>query len=349
MFTATEFYPTPREKDDGTQPSPMNQCIMSGLPVFARDTGKNAKKAYMACGYEHFCFKFYEPDSDRTRHFYELLQMEKPTKIYLDFDYDDVTKKTDFIEKSNEFIKAIITEIGKEVPVYILEASTDKKLSRHVIFEYFLQDIPSVQALVEYTNQCKCDCEYLDRKVYTRNRLFRLLYSYKAGKDPSSALSINGDLKYNPFNVFRTMIQAKLPPHYQGPFDSIKDSLADCVSFVNLKNVSGGGGTNGYVGYSSKREAPAGIDDFVAAFSNDGVILTYKENENFISCVVGGKQCPWIQKMHKHNNQYLTICKSTMKGFFQCADPECADEQHGLIPYGNIDVSFLWKQNYQSL
>lgn len=359
-FKSTIFYPQPKVEDDSKnaqKPTPMNQCIMSGLPVFARDTGKDAKKAYMGCGYEHFCFNYYAKANDRTRHTYELLQMDKPTKIYLDFDHDNVADKEDFVKSSNEFIKAVIANLNSkdgDVSFYVLEASTDKKLSRHVIFECFLADIPSVKMFVDFVADTKCACKYLDRRVYTRNRLFRLIYSYKFGKDPSSALTVNsGDNNqtYNPFHVFKTMIQAKIPPHYVGPFDVIKSELAQNVTFLNIKG-SRDSGSNGYGG-SALSSVGVGlshrdIGDFIANFNEGAVLLGCKENDDFITGIVGGKQCPWIQRVHKNNNQYLTICKKTMRGFFQCADMECADKQHGLVPYGHMDMSFLWRQSLLS-
>lgn len=357
-FKSTVFYPTPKVESaqNVSQPSPMNQCILSGLPVFARDTGKDAKKAYMACGYEHFCFTLYAKATDRTRHMYELLQMDKPTKIYLDFDHSDVTAKEYFIDSSNKFIKATLCAIEElsdkksdDIPFYVLEASTDKKLSRHVIFECFLKDIDVVRAFVEYVANQKCACEYLDKRVYTRNRLFRLIYSYKFGKDPSSALTVSGSHEYNPFHVFKTMIQAKLPPHYTGPFEKLKEELAQGTTFVNLKSMTSSSG-NGYIGNSvSKRNIPPGLHDFVAAFSDEGAVLSCKENDDFISCIIGGKKCPWTQSVHKSNNQYFTICKKTMRGFFQCADQECADSEHGMVPYGHVDLTFLWRQEMLNL
>lgn len=339
-FKSTVFYPKPKYAEG---PSPMNQCIESGLPVFARDIGKDAKKAYMGCGYEHFCFNFYSKANDRTRHMYELLQPNLPTKIYLDFDHGVVGDKVKFEESSNKFIKEMLKVLTEQtgmedIPFYMLDASTDKKLSLHVIFECFLENISTVKALVEHVLREICPCEYLDDKVYTSNRLFRILYSYKWGKDPKSALTLGGH-EYNPFHVFKTMIQARIPSHYEGPFDSIKGDLANNVSIVIIKPPKSGF-HNSY-GISN---VPSSINDFVAAFSDNGVVLSCKENESFITCVVGNKECPWVQRVHKHNNQYFTICKANMMGFFQCADGDCPK-----VPYGHVDVTCIWQQHYQSL
>jgi hypothetical protein len=348
VFKSTIFYPLPKTHKDYKETC-QTQCISSGLPVFARDIGDSASKAYIGCGYDHFCFNYY---AKGTRHTYELLQLSKPTKIYIDFDHPDVGDKAKFIESTNKYVKAVLTALSSlankdDVPFYLLEASTSKKLSRHVIFECFLKDVPTVEAFVLYVVG-ECPCEYLDKKVYTSNRLFRILYSYKGGKPADTALRLgngNLDTEYNPFHVFKSLIQAMMPVHYEGPLGSIKDELPHVDTFITLKDktsqTSQTSYSNGYTGQHC-HDVPVGLGDFIEKFGDGtGVVLTCKENESFISCVVGGKCCPWIQRVHKNNNQYFTICKSTLRGFFRCADPECKQVQ-----YGHVDVSCLWREQY---
>lgn len=352
-FKSTIFYPRPRN-DNSIGPSPMNQCIETGLPVFARDIGPSAKKAYMACGYEHFCFQYYTKDNDRTRHTYELLQDHKPTKIYCDFDHPNVEDAEDFKQSSENFIKAVLKTLperckmleGMDIPFYILEASTSSKLSRHVIFECYLENIPTVKSFIDFVLS-SCPCPYLDTKVYTRNRLFRVLYSYKYGKGQESALKVSDDPTYNPYHVFKTMIQARITPHYHGPFSTIENEVCKNVYRVNLATNSSG--ANGYTGHYAVN-IPPGLDDFISEFGEKdannnigGVLLTCKENDKFITCIVGGLVCPWIGRKHKSNNTYFTICKRTMRGWFNCSDKDCETPQDGPIPYGHLDLTHLWR------
>lgn len=340
-FKASTFFP--KHVDDGM--TMMNQCIESGLPTFAKDIGNGALKAYFACGYEHFCFKLYDRGSERYRNVYELLQVNKPTKIYLDFDHNKVVDKDEFTSSTQKFInkvyEVIVDKTGKsEVPFYVLDASTHKKLSLHVIFELFLANIPTVKKFVDYVLK-ECPCEYLDNKVYTRNRLFRLLYSRKYGECIESSLRIKGtplDSMYDPIAVFKTMVQAMIPPHYSGPFLSIKDELATGVTFIDLPEYINDVSGSGYF-RATCRSLPTSFNDFMETMGG-GVVLSTKENDNFISCIIGGKLCPWKGSPHKNNNQYFTICKSNLKGFFQCADLDCPD-----TPYEITDVSFLWRKD----
>lgn len=344
-FKSSVFFPRPR---NATDPSPMNQCIDSNLPVFARDTGSGALKTYFACGYEHFALNMYKNGQERYRNVYELLQLDKPTKIYLDFDHGNVDDHVEFTRSTNAFIKHVHGLIPNDVPMYILDATTEVKLSLHVIFECFLADIPTVKDFVEHALG-GCPCPYVDGKVYTRNRLFRVLYSRKFGKPMESSLKVKGtpvDAPYNAMDIFKTMIQAMIPPHYFGPFTAIQDELATNTTFIKLNNGGGGGGggnyANGYSGSSCHCTVPDGFASLIESMGG-GTLLSQKENDSFISCIVGGKPCPWKQDCHKNNNQYFTISKTTMRGSFQCADQECHD-----TPYDHVDVSFLWRKDLLS-
>lgn len=336
-FTSTTFFPKP--KTDVNSMSKQEQCIRSELPVFAKDIGNDGKKTYFACGYEHFCYNMYKNKNTKgNRHVYELLQMEKPTKVYIDFDCSDTTKRDDFEERIIEFCNKLKEVIGdQDVPMYSLDATTTSKLSRHIIFELFLANVPSVQELVEHTLSL-CPCEYLDRGVYTRNRVFRILYSYKFNKDMTSALRINGtsvDDEYNPEHVFRTLIQAMLPPHYiTSPFSNF-EGIARTVKQLTLVNSSSKNYGSGYS--MSNCNIPPHFNDVIASFG--GVTLSIRESDHFISAIVGGKKCPWNDTVHKNNNQYFTLCKSNLKGVFQCADTEC-----GNVPYEQIDMAPIWRK-----
>lgn len=335
LFKSTAFFPKPKQTEYDM--SKQQQCLHTGMPVFAKDILDGGKKTYFACGYEHFCNVMYR--NPNIRNVYELLQYEKPSKIYVDFDCDNVSKAQQFEDEFNGFCNKMKEVIGiDDVPIYVLDACTDKKLSRHVIFEFFLENIPVVQNVVEHALSL-FPCEFVDRGVYTRNRVFRLLYSHKLGKDKSTALRINGtrvDAPYNPEHVFRTMIQAMVPPHYvDGSFCNL-EGLCKSIKQVRLNNNTQkryhGNGYSGTICNLPPLFAKA-VQEY------GGVILSARENDHFISCIVGGKKCPWTDRVHKNNNQYFTICKSNLKGFWTCSDPECEN-----IQYEEVDWSYLWRK-----
>lgn len=338
-FKGTTFFPKP-VKNPLTDFSKQQQCINSGLPVFARDVTNDGKKSYFSCGYEYFCFNFYAAPT-ANRHVYELLQFEKPSKIYLDFDCGNIEEKTNFDNEVELFCSKVkeVTSMNENVPMYILDACTDKKLSKHVVFEYFLENIPQVHQLVEYV-QSKVQSNFVDMGVYSRNRLFRILYSYKLSKNSNSALKLlDGEVGYSAHDVFKTLIQGLIPEHYVDcPFLNVETQLSRNISYLNLKVTNSSVRKSGYNG-SNSFYLPRMFDQFIVSYG--GFLLSVRENDLFISCIVGGKRCPWSNKVHKNNNQFFTICKQSLKGFFQCSDPECQK-----IQYEHVDLSYLWKVEF---
>ena len=206
--------------------SKLVQCIHSELPVFSRDCGEGGEKSFFSCGYVHFVDTVYR--KPYNRHLYEVLQWEKPTKLYFDFDkyVDETTSRTHFEEMVQRFvqhcIKDIMDRFSYDVPpqVTIMDASTDKKLSKHVIFQFYLTDIPTVKAYYDYlVGSFPGDSSMIDDGVYTRNRSFRLVYSSKFGK--KNSLLIDGKTEYCPSDVITSMIQARAEPHYRGPYGKL--------------------------------------------------------------------------------------------------------------------------------
>jgi hypothetical protein len=334
QFKSTTFFP--KAKENELSMTKQQQCIHSGMPVFAKDIMDGGKKSYFACGYEHFCNVMYR--NPNLRHVYELLQYDKPSKIYVDFDCSDVSKQAQFHDEMNKYCGKMLELIGEDVPVYVLDATTDKKLSCHIIFECFVDSVPEVQNIVEHVLSLS-PCEYLDRGVYTRNRVFRLLYSYKLGKDRSSALRIHGTTindPYNPEHVFRTMIQAMVNPHFKdGCFSNLKNL---CKNVRQINYSTKGSGKKYYgSGYSTSR---CNLPPLFVKYIQDhgGVMLSARENDNFISCIVAGKKCPWTDKPHRNNNQFFTMCKNNLMGFWTCSDPECDN-----IHYEETDMAFIWR------
>lgn len=324
MFNSKPFFP-----NYNSDISPMIQCINTKVPVFSRDINKTAAKSFLACGYHEFCFNWYKHLN--KKHVYELLQVNKPTKIFLDFDCDDMDNADKVKEEFNNFLNFFIDHIQEtfkldETPfTSVLESCTNVKISYHVIVNLFMENIESVKVFV-FDTLDKFPCKYIDKNVYNKNRSFRILYSYKSTKDDTSALTIRGinNTKYNPEYVFLTMIQAYLPPSYSGPFEHMKGHKlhTDIKIYTKLKR------SPRISSHLSKFSIPTAFSDYLNRFWN-GKIISVRSNDNFISCIVSGMRCPHIQKRHKHNNQYLTINLSNFTCWFTCSDDDCPDAQYG--------------------
>jgi hypothetical protein len=330
-FSASAFFPirVPGE-------TALGQCLGTGLPVFSSDLSRDGAKSFFACGYEYFCKELYARPS--WRHVYEVLQYDLPTKIYLDFDANRASCSEDeFDDSFNAFLNACVgalceyfpdaTEDPGDIPVMVLESSSDTKLSRHVVIQFTLESVLAVKDFVETVLET-CPCESVDTSVYSRNRSFRLLYSTKKGKDTQLTLLNHPDpTAYNGDEVFSTLIQAIAPRHYLGPLKTAEiarttHSFTKAPGSRVRSRGAAGLGTNScrYLPDINPRIVvyleQLGCTPKSARVSGDGV---------FMSVVVGGGICPFVRRCHRSNNSYFTLNTQTFVGWWRCADSECPD------------------------
>lgn len=295
--------------------SKLTQCLESGLPVFSRDVGSDGTKSFFACGYEHFVNVLYR--KPYMRHTYEVIQSSLPTKVF--FDLDCYTGDLEIqVEELIKVVKKDMAERwGEEVQCHVLDASTPKKQSKHIIFDIFL---PNMQVVKEYVLHILAlgDFEAADKSVYTNNRSFRLAYSTKMGQNnPLLPQGPPGD--YDPEVVMKTMVQVKPPDHYMGRWKNLPKTQVSFRSGANLKRtyISGGFGVN-------VQDSIENID-LVKKYieSLGGSIRSARVENEFVYFIVGAIKCPWKGECHKHNNTYFTINKKTWQGWFKCADGDC--------------------------
>lgn len=321
-FTASVFFPKPDPKK-----SKLLTCLETKLPVFSQDVSNDGSKSFFACGYEYFCNSLYSRDTMRS--VYEVLQYNKPTKIYLDFDqYTHETTKEAFQNDFCNFMNTVMDVLSEtfsdlsscEIPCVILDASNEKKHSRHVIVQVTLRDVATVKEFVEFVLS-KCPCKSVDTKVYTRNRSFRLLYSSKLGKSTPLTIMGHEDTSYNPDHVFYTLIQGVVPEHYQGDMkmDDTAKKVRDFFKPQQSRKRKRSGDT--FSEHVATDDLPGGLITYIN--ENGGTIRSAKKDGEFISIIVGGTYCPFIKGHHKSNNAYFTLCTKNRIGWWKCADVDC--------------------------
>ena len=331
-FLDGPFYPVPRKLNPDL-PTPLYQCLETRLPVWAKDVpGTQGLKAFFACGYDEFCARVYP---QMTKNVYEVLQYDLPTKVYLDFDCADTQVRT-FVSERDAFVRTVKEILEQEFPEgapvhhYVLDASSKDKLSSHVIFDFFLQNMAAVENVVQRA-LARTPCAYVDARVYTKNRLFRILYSHKASKARTTALRLQGACTdYNPEDVIKTLIQAFIPQN----FTLSKFSNVACTHVCHYLKFK----TWVRAGRAKLRVADAetvSLHTFIK--HKNYTLVSVRENDSFISCIVRNVKCPWAARVHKSNHTYLLINKQDRKAWFQCADPECT-----RAPFYEFNAWFLW-------
>jgi hypothetical protein len=325
--------------------SKLVQCIHSELPVFSRDCGEGGEKSFFSCGYLHFVDTVYR--KPYNRHLYEVLQWEKPTKLYFDFDkyVDEQTDKEAFESLVQRFVSHVSKDIMERFSydvapgVTLMDASTDKKLSKHVVFQFYLTDIPTVKAYYDYlvgsfSFSDPDEAAIIDDGVYTRNRSFRLVYSSKFGK--SNPLLINGKTEYCPTDVVTSMIQIRAEPHYRGPYRPL------VVGQIHHFTGAGGArkrpraGDSATSQYVPPSDLPEGVVDYIK--TRGGTLRSGQREDNFLSFIVGGMHCPWVGRVHKSNNTFFTINTTSGMSWLRCSDTDCPNMHY-------CRVSLKWAFN----
>ena len=132
---------------------------------------------------------YYYNMEEKDRHFYEIIPGNLPQKPFYDLDIDDLnTNPQNILEIVIEYIIDsflsinIVLDIEKHILVFNSHGPT--KYSYHIIIDkYCFSDIEEAKYSFErlYSKLPKEVSKFVDKKVYTRNRQFRIVDSSKVG------------------------------------------------------------------------------------------------------------------------------------------------------------------------
>jgi hypothetical protein len=301
------------------------------LPVFATDISNLGAKTFYTCGYSTFVFQHYS--HLRNRHEYEVLRWDRPTKIFFDLDAHATSMPTDEFERRIDQVVDRVRAMCQYyllIPSpepYILTASTVDKHSAHIIFDVVLESMEQVKRFVLHGFS---DMSEVDKSVYTRNRCFRLLGSTKKGRTAHLGFQ-HSTTALEPVDVFRTMVQAILPSSLEGPL--AYDGRPQYVyTFESAQ-------TDIIKSSSVAFHAPDELTSYIASLG--GQLRSGREEDEQYTFIVQKMHCPFAKKVHKSNNMFLNINKTTMVGYMMCADPECPKLR---IWTGNYLWTFAYKK-----
>ena len=336
-FSSSLFFPKIKIKK-----SKLQQCVEKNIPIFSKDINKNGAKSFFCCGYEYFIKSFYKNQS--SKNIYEVIQEHKPTKVFLDFDClsKNCSRKkfdndfNDFINKSLEVLAKNYDDLNEdEIDVLILDSTTKEKYSFHVILQIAFENLTMVKNFIDYVLSI-CPNKYVDKSIYTKNRSFRLIYSSKLNKNIPLKLLGDENCLYNEKNVFLSLIQCITPTNYKGEFKNTFQTSKIRIFNSNLCSFK-----KRKITYQTSEEfitlddLPKNLIQYIQICG--GVIRTIKETKEFLYLIIGNTKCPFINKQHKSNNQFFTLCKNNRIGYWKCADSECPN-----IIYDKLNLDFLF-------
>lgn len=313
------------------------------LAVFAKESGPGGKRHYLVASRTEF-WSVYK-DIPIKKH-YEVITVGTPVKLFFDLEFDfpnnmnkDGTYMTDLLISLVR--EDMIENYGVNIEaseLCILDSSTDKKFSKHVIFSsciftdcsncgkyvnYLLSKLPfDVKENLSVLNNTGKVVLFIDQVIYSKNRNFRLFLSSKFGKN--TPLTVCHTMKERNklsdeavfFQSLITNVQANDIPI---PFDEFSKGKAQASKATDSVKTSDS---------SPYKE----FDKFLTSFIKPGQIgnVIHYKNEStgcpiLVYNVNGYRYCPNIQRCHKKNEIYFIANIRKRYIVQKCRDYDCSD------------------------
>lgn len=312
---------------------------------------RNITSYFIADNYHHFLHLI---KTSETKDFYEYISSQSPVHFFFDIEiYKNESESFDnpklLIDTVIDKIKAYIGS-NYNIKTIILEShDPDKKKSFHIIFKILNQDnIPVLFKNIKTLKQLYKDFDFgsirdknnkyiIDPSVY-REGLFRTIYSSKSGENRYLVKNEWGDdfedietfvcFKEDPFVLFDTET-IEINNKGENPNQQIND-INDIVDVnmdhdvVNvpedLNNIDKI--TIGKFVQKEYHHFPNRIRDIFIDKIHNCIVVSLIE-----------KYCPFLDKEHRGNNQYIVIDTSTAKQ--KCHNLECNEDKYNEIRLEN--------------
>jgi len=156
--------------------------------VFAQDISSSGCKQFWTGTLE--LFKNIYADNSVSRHWYECLLENRPTRLFLDIESMTEVSITDIVDFFKKSIQSFCEKRGiynNQFEIEILDSCSTTKYSWHVLFKNVIfKNIYHVGAFVRRTILAMQDnplYKAVDTAIYTKNRMFRLAGSSKFGSN----------------------------------------------------------------------------------------------------------------------------------------------------------------------
>lgn len=328
-----------------------SKFLLDPLRIWAHEIDGKGRRQFVVASHESF-WRWYRRCLRQAPtpklHFYEIIRQGSACKLYFDLEYMLEHNAHISPQSCLTNLFAAIREEAKmsEISSMILDSSTTKKWSKHVIIDDigFYDNIQAgefVKRVITRMNNTSSvmvrNCNgkktpFVDASVYSRNRCFRLVGSSKFGK---TARLLPED---HPKNGERLSI----------PEEFFYNSLVCNVS-ATAKLLGSPKPASEYSSSPYKTYRPRGSPgNFNIQMNNSDESLHEKDNiDKYIMSIVspsggsihavtclngalsyairgGYKYCGRIGRHHKSNNVILIVDVKTRTGYQKCFDPDCS-------------------------
>lgn len=291
------------------------------------------------------------------RRFFEVIEDERPTKLYLDIDIDKA-KLLDFDKEAYEafelklpiMVQQCVAQcFGEQLPrapvPIILDASIkNRKFSRHIVFnDVVMQDVQHVQAFMnvlcpQFPQNVR---EYVDMSIYHNGRNFRFYGNAK--KNKNNWLTWVGDppTQHRPTLLLMSSVQVGMRfVEHVSEYHADKD-IIEALPYVRRVFSSESARASicpkrpfRVIGSSAcpTKWKPA-FEQMTKLLENRypgqgydfQFLIVPPNNTPFFEFRLGNGivRCPKIGRPHKSNGCWIKVRLDTGELYYKCADAEC--------------------------
>ncbi|KAL2334801.1 hypothetical protein Fmac_016014 [Flemingia macrophylla] len=348
--------------------------------VFSYQDHFNGQRRFLVSTYTEF-WRRYKSMNPKFRHHYEVIQEGLPCHLYFDLEFN---KKVNIGKNGEEMVDLLISVImealcekyaihGDHDWVVELDSSTEDKFSRHIIVRIpkvafkdnchagaFVSEICSriqnprredksfdkLFVMKDSSSNESAGQLFVDTAVYSRNRVFRLLFSSKAGKSSvllptkrfkckdlgeedmfMASLICNMDVDCKTFLVCKTDLDCVKTLHFDTEENiSVGNSGQIPPEFTLDTRTSGDVSTAYFMG---KSPFPF-LDKFILSVASVGNIpgkihswYFFSEFGLVVYSMTKNRYCERIGRQHKSNNVIYVVDLRMAVYYQKCHDPDC--------------------------
>jgi len=282
-----------------------------------------------------------------TKDYYEYISSKSPVNLF--FDIEIYNQSSIYFDDTNSLIDIIINQITNHLgPSYnirtiILEShDTDKKKSFHIIFK--ITDHTNTPILFENVSVLKnmyklfnfgsirdTNKKYIiDPSVY-REGLFRTIYSSKSNENRPL---VKCDLSDN-FHDLETFICYQ-PEHFilfNENLNNNNTNITEEIININLNDLNEVVNIPEDLNHDDKTTICKFVQKEYHHFPNRIRDVFIDKIHNCIVVALIEKYCPFLDREHRGNNQYIIIDTSSSKQ--KCHNTECNEDKYNEIRLEN--------------
>lgn len=338
------------------------------LRVWACEIDSNGRRRFLTASYDAF-WRLYSRmlrrAPARTCHYYEVIRERHAAKLYLDLELNRPANPNISVQDADGMTQAVIQTClqvagatsERHKQVMLLESTTEKKYSMHVIFQgvvfydnvqmgLFISDVmsqlggdQSLPSIMVNDKDGTKKVPLIDVGVYTKNRCFRLVGSSKFGKQ--ARLLLPGNKADERVRVSRDDFLESLVCNVQ-----VSAAREEGVLILGQasppeswpgeptrkrRTVYGGGGVGGNM-VAGGGSAYGALDEYVMSIvgpAGGGIhsvttTAAGTADETVAYAIKGAyKYCGRVGRHHRSNNVVLVVEVGRREMFQRCFDPEC--------------------------